>query len=58
MNILVFILGVFCGVFGIGIVMAGSMQNELEDAYAKGRADERATLIEKLENKYGGNDNG
>ena len=53
MYILMFILGVFCGIFGVGIVMASARQDDLKDAYEKGRADEKASIIEKVESKYG-----
>ena len=58
MYILMFILGAFCGMFGVGIVMASARQNELKDAYEKGRADERGRILEEVEKKFGGNDNG
>lgn len=58
MYIVMFLLGAFCGISGIGIVMASARKNELQDAYEKGRADEKASILKEIESKYGGNNNG
>lgn len=53
MYILMFILGAAAGIFCFALVTCSSRQKELEDAYKKGRSDERATIIEKVERQYG-----
>lgn len=58
MYILMFILGAFCGMFGIGISMASSRQTEIQEAYEKGREDERGSILEKVEKHFGGSNNG
>lgn len=58
MYILMFILGAFCGMFGIGIVMASSTREEVTEAYKKGRADERGRILESVEQHFGGDSNG
>ena len=58
MYILMFILGAVCGMLGVGVVMASSRKNELQDAYEKGREDERGSILEKVESHFGGSNNG
>lgn len=53
MYIFMFILGAAVGMFCFALVTCGSRQKELQDAYEKGRSDERATIIEKIEGHYG-----
>ena len=58
MNLMMFILGLFIGMFFVGVIMAGARRNELTEAYKKGRADERSHLIEQLETCFGVDDQG
>lgn len=53
MYFVMFVLGAVVGMFCFAIVTGGSRQHELEEAYKKGRSDELATTIEKIESHYG-----
>ena len=58
MYILMFIIGAFCGMFCVGIVMSSSRVKDMQNAYEKGRADERGRILESVEKKFGGESNG
>lgn len=53
MGFLYFIIGVVIGFTLMAFISGASINDELSEAYEKGRADERARIIEEVNEKFG-----